>query len=68
MEQIRLAARSAMELTLRVIELEKQREQADIKVVKEIVSVLKTLSELGLSDDQATHTGVVIMPRVKEDG
>ena len=50
MEQIRLAAQSALELTLRVIEAEKKQEKADIKVVKEIDSILKTLSDLGLAD------------------
>lgn len=68
MEQIRLAAQSALELTLRVIEGEKQQEKADIKVVKEIVSVLKTLSDLGLADREGGGTGVVMMPRVREDG
>ena len=68
MEQIRLAAQSALELTLRVIEAEKKQEKADIKVVKEIVSILKTLSDLGLADREGGGTDVVMMPRVREDG
>ena len=68
MEQIRLAAQSALELTLRVIEAEKRQEKADIKVVKEIVSILRTLSDLGLTDREEGGTGVVMMPRVREDG
>ena len=68
MEQIQLAAQSALELTLRVIEVEKQQEKADIKVVKEIVSILKTLSDLGLGERESGGTGVVMMPRVREDG
>ena len=68
MEQIRLAARSALELTLRAIEAEKQQEKIDIKAVKEIVSVLKTLSDLGFEEDEGRRTGVVMMPAVKNDG
>lgn len=68
MEQIRLAARSALELTLRAIESERKQEKTDIKAVKEIVSVLKTLSELGFEEDEGKRTGVVMMPPVKEDG
>lgn len=68
MEQIRLAARSALELTLRAIESERKQEKTDIKAVKEIVSVLKTLSELGFEEDESKRTGVVMMPPVKEDG
>lgn len=65
MEQIAAAAQQALRLTLRA--LEQQEEQIDIRSLKELVSILKTLSELTGGGEEESQTGVVLLPPV-EDG